>query len=237
MNALTSKQPIIDAAGIAYDVQTGGRTLSILRGVSLTVAPAEVVAIVGPSGSGKTSLLMLLAGLERLSGGHITINGQELSALGQDELARFRRRTLGIVFQSFHLIPSLSALDNVGLALEIASPRLSVAEVHAAAAAALDSVGLGQRLHHLPSVLSGGEQQRVAIARALVANPPLLLADEPTGNLDQKTGGIVADLLFKLARQHGTAVVLITHDPGLAAKADRSLTMAQGQLSQSATVG
>jgi putative ABC transport system ATP-binding protein len=196
------------------------------------VAPAEVVAIVGPSGSGKTSLLMLLAGLERPTGGTIRVNGTDLGTLDEDGLARFRRHTLGIVFQSFHLIPSLTALDNVGLALEIAEPGLSMAQVREQAAAGLAAVGLGDRLDHRPSALSGGEQQRVGLARATIANPPLLLADEPTGNLDQKTGAVVVDLMFDLARRQRTAVVLITHDPALAAKADRVYTMTQGQLTE-----
>ena len=227
---VTPGAAIIDVDNVNYSLQVADRPLHILKDVSLRVQPAEVVAIVGPSGSGKTSLLMLLAGLERATTGKIAIKGQDLGPLSEDDMARFRRKTLGIVFQSFHLIPSLSAIDNVGLALEIASRELSSAQVRERAAAALSSVGLGERLDHRPTALSGGEQQRVGLARAMVANPPLLLADEPTGNLDQKTGAIVADLMFSLARQQGTAVVLITHDPGLAAKADRVLTMTQGEL-------
>jgi len=223
---------IIDASTIDYSLEIAGRPLHILRQVSLRVAPAEVVAIVGPSGSGKTSLLMLLAGLERPTGGTIRVNGTDLGTLDEDGLARFRRHTLGIVFQSFHLIPSLTALDNVGLALEIAEPGLSMAQVREQAAAGLAAVGLGDRLDHRPSALSGGEQQRVGLARATIANPPLLLADEPTGNLDQKTGAVVVDLMFDLARRQRTAVVLITHDPALAAKADRVYTMTQGQLTE-----
>ena len=226
----TSKASIIDAKNVSYSLEIAGRPLHILKGVSLRVEPAEVVAIVGPSGSGKTSLLMLLAGLERATSGTVLVRGRDLSELSEDDLARFRRKTLGIVFQSFHLIPSLSALDNVGLALEIASPELSSKDVRDAASAALAAVGLGERLDHRPTALSGGEQQRVGLARAMVANPPLLLADEPTGNLDQKTGGVVVDLMFDLARKQGTAVVLITHDPALAARADRVLTMTQGEL-------
>lgn len=218
-----------------YSLEVASRPLHILKNVSLSVLPAEVVAIVGPSGSGKTSLLMLLAGLEKATSGQVRVNGEDLSALDEDALARFRRRTLGIVFQSFHLIPSLTALDNVGLALEIADSALTPAEVRARAAEALAGVGLGERLDHRPSALSGGEQQRVGLARAMVARPPLLLADEPTGNLDQKTGAMVADLMFDLARKQGTALVLITHDPALAARADRSLTMMAGELSQTAT--
>ena len=152
--------------------------------------------------------------------------------MNEDELARFRRHTLGIVFQSFHLIPSLTALDNVGLALEIAEPDLSMAGIREKAAAALAAVGLADRLDHRPTALSGGEQQRVGLARATVANPPLLLADEPTGNLDQKTGAVVVDLMFDLARKQNTAVVLITHDPALAAKADRVFTMTNGELTE-----
>lgn len=226
----TSDTPIIDVHAVSYTLEIAGRPLHILKNVSLRVNPAEVVAIVGPSGSGKTSLLMLLAGLEQASSGRLTINGATLAGLDEDDLARFRRRTMGIVFQSFHLIPSLTALDNVGLALEIASPELSQAKVREMAAAALAAVGLANRLDHRPTALSGGEQQRVGLARAMVANPPLLLADEPTGNLDQETGAMVIKLMFDLARERGTAVVLITHDPALAARADRVLTMTQGEL-------
>ena len=223
---------IVDAANVTYSLEVGGRPLHILKGVSLKVAQAEVVAIVGPSGSGKTSLLMLLAGLERATTGQVIVRSQNLSSLGEDDLARFRRKSLGIVFQSFHLIPSLTALDNVALALEIASPELTMAQTHAAAASALAAVGLGERLDHRPTALSGGEQQRVGLARAMVTNPPLLLADEPTGNLDQQTGAVVVDLMFDLARQRRTAVVLITHDPALAARADRVFTMTAGELTE-----
>lgn len=223
---------IIDARNVDYTLEIAGKPLHILRNVSLRVAPAEVVAIVGPSGSGKTSLLMLLAGLEKASGGKIEVKGSDLGTMNEDELARFRRHTLGIVFQSFHLIPSLTALDNVGLALEIAEPGLSMAQVREKAAAALAAVGLADRLDHRPTALSGGEQQRVGLARATVANPPLLLADEPTGNLDQQTGAVVVDLMFDLARKQNTAVVLITHDPALAAKADRVFTMTNGELTE-----
>ena len=232
----TADAPIIEARDVNYSLDIAGRPLHILKSVSLTVAPAEVVAIVGPSGSGKTSMLMLLAGLERATSGSVTVNGHALGSLGEDDLARFRRKTMGIVFQSFHLIPSLTAHDNVGLALEIASPELSMSQVRERAAAALEAVGLGKRLDHRPSALSGGEQQRVGLARAMVANPPLLLADEPTGNLDQETGALVVELMFGLARQQGTAVVLITHDPALAARADRMLTMTAGELVETPVV-
>ena len=221
--------PIISVSDVTYTLNIASRPLHILRNVSFHVRPAEVVAIVGPSGSGKTSLLMLIAGLERATTGKVVVAGQDLTGLNEDDLADFRRKTLGIVFQSFHLIPSLAALDNVGLALEIASPGLSLAQTREAAAAALTSVGLGDRLHHRPAALSGGEQQRVGLARAMIANPSLL-ADEPTGNLDQKTGAVVFDLMFDLARKQRAAVVFVTHDPVLAARADRVLTMTLGEL-------
>jgi putative ABC transport system ATP-binding protein len=224
--------PIIAVSGVNYTVNVASHPLHILKNISFRVEPAEVVAIVGPSGSGKTSLLMLLAGLDRPTSGQAVVAGQDLSRLSENGLALFRRKTLGIVFQSFHLVPSLSALDNVSLALEIASPQLSRAQTREAAAAALKAVGLGDRLSHRPAALSGGEQQRVGLARAMITSPPLLLADEPTGNLDQETGALVVDLMFDLARRQRTAVVLITHDPSLAARADRMLTMAQGELAE-----
>lgn len=225
-------EPIVAAEGVDYTLSIAGKPLHILRKVSLRVQPAEVVAIVGPSGSGKTSLLMLLAGLERATAGSVVVAGQPLSDLSEDGLAVFRRRTLGIVFQSFHLIPSLTALDNVALPLEIASPDLTLAQTRQAATAALAAVGLGDRVHHRPAALSGGEQQRVGLARAMIARPRLLLADEPTGNLDQATGAMVVELMFDLARQQHTAVVLITHDPALAERADRVFTMEKGELTE-----
>jgi putative ABC transport system ATP-binding protein len=224
---------IIVAAGVDYTLEIAGKPLHILKQVDLTVQPAEVVAIVGPSGSGKTSLLMILAGLEQATAGSVNVAGHDLRKLSEDALAVFRRKTVGIVFQSFHLIPSLTALDNVALPLEIASPELSLKEVRERAAEALASVGLGKRDHHRPAALSGGEQQRVGLARAMVTKPALLLADEPTGNLDQETGGRVIEEMFDLARKQHTAVVLITHDPGLAARADHVFTMMAGELTES----
>jgi len=206
--------------------------LHILRAINFEVRPQEVVAVVGPSGSGKTSLLMLLAGLERATTGDVRVAGHNLSGLSEDDLSVFRRQTLGIVFQSFHLIPSLTALDNVSLALEIARPELTLKQAREAAAETLAAVGLGDRLHHRPRALSGGEQQRVGLARAMVTKPRLLLADEPTGNLDQNTGAIVIEMMFDLARRQDTSVVLITHDAGLAARADRVLTMTRGELTE-----
>ncbi len=224
--------PLVSVSSVDYTLKVGSAPLQILRNVSLEVAAAQVVAIVGPSGSGKTSLLMLLGGLERPSSGKVVIAGQDLTGLTEDALAAFRRKTLGIVFQSFYLIPSLSAQDNVSLALEIAEPELSLAQARERSAAALEAVGLGDRIHHRPAALSGGEQQRVGLARAMIARPRLLLADEPTGNLDQNTGGRVIELMFNLARQQQAAVIFVTHDPGLAARADRVLTMTRGELTE-----
>ena len=224
--------PVVDAKGINLHLKSGATSLHILRDVDLALQPGEVTAIVGPSGSGKTSLLMVLSGLEQASSGAITVAGTDIAALNEDQLAIFRRNALGILFQNFHLIPSLTALENVALTLEIAEPSLPWPEIQRRAAAALGDVGLAGRLTHLPSALSGGEQQRVGLARAIVGNPKLLLADEPTGNLDQETGAHVIELMFGIARERGTAILLITHDPSLAAKADRQLRMNEGHLSE-----
>jgi len=175
---------------------------------------------------------MILGGLERATTGKVVVAGDDISTANEDQLAIFRRKNLGILFQNFHLIPSMTALENVALALEIAETGDSYKAIHDRAAAALTEVGLGDRLTHLPSALSGGEQQRVGLARAMVTDPHLLLADEPTGNLDQDTGALVIDLMFNLARKKGAAILLITHDRSLASKADRVLTMNHGQLSE-----
>lgn len=222
--------PLIETKDANLKMMTGKDQLHILKDINLTVNAAEVVAIVGPSGSGKTSMLMLLAGLEGATSGSISISGQDLSGLNEDQLAIFRRKNLGILFQNFHLIPSLTALENVALALEIAENGMSFEEIRRTATEALSEVGLSDRLTHLPSALSGGEQQRVGLARAMVTKPRLLLADEPTGNLDQDTGSLVIELMFDMARKHKTAVVLITHDTGLANRADRTMTMNRGEL-------
>jgi putative ABC transport system ATP-binding protein len=214
---------------------SGGEPLQILDGVTFDLMPGQVAAVVGPSGSGKTSLLMVLSGLEQASGGSVVVAGEDLSALNEDKLAIFRRKTLGILFQNFHLVPSMTALENVALTLEIADAAQPWKAIRSRAAAALEEVGLGARLGHLPNALSGGEQQRVGLARAMVAGPRLLLADEPTGNLDQETGAHVIDLMLGLARDKGTAILLITHDPALAARADRQLNMNQGHLTESAS--
>ncbi len=206
-------------------VAAGGE-VNILRGIDLSVGQGEAVGIVGPSGSGKTSLMMLLAGLERPSGGTLSVAGQALGGMDEDALARFRRDRLGIVFQAFHLIPTMTALENVAVPLEFAGRT----DAFERARSALSRVGLGHRLDHYPGQLSGGEQQRVALARAVVAEPSLLLADEPTGNLDRATGQMVMDLLFEIRAQLGTTLLLITHDPLLAGRCERQLSMADGQI-------
>ena len=200
--------------------------VDILRGISLSVKPGEALGLVGPSGSGKSTLLMVMAGLERASSGSIRIGEHDLSKMGEDELALFRRRQVGIVFQSFHLIPTMSALENVAIPLELAGdPR-----AFARAADELAAVGLGARIKHYPGQLSGGEQQRVALARALVHQPQLLLADEPTGNLDGATGQDIVELMFSLQAERGATMVLITHDAGLAERADRVIRLRDGRI-------
>jgi putative ABC transport system ATP-binding protein len=209
----------------------GARRVPVLRGVDLRIEAGSRVAIAGPSGSGKTSLLLLLAGLERPAAGRIRFAGADLAMLDADGLADLRRDRIGIVFQSFHLLPSLSALDNAALPLQMAG----AAGARETAGEMLARVGLQDRLHHRPSQLSGGEQQRVAIARALVHRPSLLLADEPTGNLDDQSAGSVRDLLFGLNDELGTTLVLVTHDLDFAARCDRVLRLHDGQLHETPT--
>jgi putative ABC transport system ATP-binding protein len=218
--------PMVDLSGIELSLVSAAGEVNILRGLNLSVARGETLSVVGPSGSGKTSMLMVLAGLERATAGSVRVAGAELGTMSEDDLARFRRRHVGIVFQSFHLIPTMTAQENVALPLEFAGFGDSLER----AAHALGSVGLGKRLTHLPAQLSGGEQQRVAIARAFVAGPDLLLADEPTGNLDRSTEGLVMDLLFELCRINGTTFILITHDPSLAGRCRRTVRMEDGVL-------
>jgi putative ABC transport system ATP-binding protein len=200
--------------------------VDILRGVSLTIAAGETVAVLGPSGSGKSSLMMVLAGLERPSAGSVRLAGKDLGVLDEDGLARLRRRHVGIVFQSFHLLPTMTALENVAVPLELAGRDNALAT----AVAALERVGLAHRLAHYPGQLSGGEQQRVAIARAFVAEPALLIADEPTGYLDGATGRIVIDCLFAEHARLGSALLLITHDPILAGRCERRLRLEDGRI-------
>ncbi len=207
-------------------VPSAAGPVNILRGIDLDVVAGEAVGIVGPSGSGKTSLLMVLAGLEAATRGSVKLAGIELAGRDEDALARLRRDQVGIVFQAFHLIPTMTALENVAIPLELAGDGDAIAK----AAAGLRAVGLGHRLTHLPGQLSGGEQQRVALARAFAPRPRLLLADEPTGNLDHATGETVMDLLFALRAEFGTTLLLITHDPALAARCDRIVRIADGQV-------
>ena len=211
---------------LVLTVPSAAGPVNILRGIDLDIAPGEAVGIIGPSGSGKTSLLMVLAGLERATSGSILLAGHAVTAMNEDALARLRRETVGIVFQAFHLIPTMTALENVSVPLELAGVR----DAATRAARALDSVGLAHRLTHLPGQLSGGEQQRVALARAFAPRPRLLLADEPTGNLDQATGETVMDLLFRLRAETGTTLMLITHDPHLAARCTRRVHLADGRV-------
>jgi putative ABC transport system ATP-binding protein len=204
----------------------GAARVHILKGISLEIDQGEAVGLVGPSGSGKSTLLMTLAGLERPDSGRVIVDGTDLAALDEDDLARFRGRRIGIVFQSFHLVPTMTALENVALPLELAGKD----EAFERAEAELEAVGLGHRLHHYPAQLSGGEQQRVAIARAIVPNPAILVADEPTGNLDENTGQSIIDLLFALKRDRGSTLVLVTHDLNLARLCDRTVRLRSGHV-------
>ena len=222
----TATAPLVHVRDLHLTVPAAAGPVNILTGIDLDIAAGEAVGIVGPSGSGKTSLLMVLAGLEHATSGSVQVAGRDITHLSEDALARFRRETVGIVFQAFHLIPTMSALENVAVPLELAGIR----DAEARAASSLRAVGLGHRLTHLPGQLSGGEQQRVALARAFAPQPRLLLADEPTGNLDIATGKVVMDLLFDMQARHGTTLLLITHDPALAARCGRQIRIADGRV-------
>jgi putative ABC transport system ATP-binding protein len=225
--SLTGDDPagaLIAATDLRFSVAGAAGPVNILRGLDLRLGRGEAVGLVGPSGSGKTSLLMLLAGLEKPSGGGLRVGGHDLAAMDEDALARFRRGHVGIVFQAFHLVPTMTALENVAVPLEFAGRP----DAFDRAEASLRAVGLGHRLGHYPGQLSGGEQQRTALARAVVAEPPLLLADEPTGNLDRATGAQVMDLIFGLRARLGTTLLLITHDPALAERCGRVVRMEDG---------
>ena len=219
---------MIETRGLTMIYAPGRAEVDVLKDIDLDIARGERVAITGPSGSGKTTLLLLLAGLEQPSAGTIRFDGVDLATLDRDQLADLRRDHVGIVFQSFHLVPSLSALDNVSLPLDIAGS----ADARSRAEHMLERIGLAERRHHYPSQLSGGEQQRVAIARALVHAPKLILADEPTGNLDDHTGEIVGELLFELNQEAGATLVLVTHDVEFAGRCDRVLRLHDGHLSE-----
>ncbi|WP_137388290.1 ABC transporter ATP-binding protein [Rhodoligotrophos defluvii] len=219
-------QPIVALADVRLTLPSRAGPVEILRGVDLVIDPGEAIGLVGPSGSGKTTLLMVLAGLEAPSSGTVAVAGQGLDGLGEDALATFRRDNVGIVFQAFHLIPTMTALENVAVPLEFKGER-NAFEI---AAAQLKRVRLGHRLDHYPGQLSGGEQQRVAIARALATGARLLLADEPTGNLDLETGAQIVDLLFGVQREENATLVLVTHDPVLAERCSRVVHMADGRI-------
>ena len=219
---------MIVVRNVSQRVTLGGEALTILQGIDLEVKPAETVALVGASGSGKSTLLSLLAGLDRASEGAIEVAGVRLDDLDEEGRARLRAEQIGFIFQSFQLLPGLTALENVMLPAEIRG----LPQARQKASRLLDEVGLADRLHHHPAQLSGGEQQRVAIARAFIGQPALLLADEPTGNLDRHTGDKIADLLFQLNREHGTSLVIVTHDERLAARCARRLHLQGGQLQE-----
>jgi putative ABC transport system ATP-binding protein len=218
--------PMILLEDVQLTLASAAGPVNVLRGVSLSLAAGETVSLVGPSGSGKSTLMMVTGGLERPSRGRVAVAGVDLGALDEDGLARFRRDTIGIVFQAFHLIPTMTALENVAIPLELAGRS----DAFDAARQRLAAVGLAERVLHYPGQLSGGEQQRVALARAFAAQPKLLLADEPTGNLDTATGRLVIDLLFDLSAHHGTTLLLITHDRDLARRCNRIVHMADGRI-------
>ena len=218
--------PILDLRAVGLTLAGNAGPVEILKGITLSVGKGESVGLIGPSGSGKSSLLMLLGGLERASTGSVRALGQDLTAMDEDALARFRRQNMGIVFQSFHLIPTMTALENVAVPLELAGVR----DAFARAEEELRAIGLGSRLDHYPAQMSGGEQQRVALARAAVPRPAILLADEPTGNLDGATGETIMELLFDLRDRHGATLVLVTHAPELAARCDRIVRLQDGTI-------
>jgi putative ABC transport system ATP-binding protein len=221
-----ARQPIVELTDVHLHLASAGGEVNILRGLDLSVTEGETIGVVGPSGSGKSTMMMVIAGLERPTGGTVRVAGNDLPQLNEDALALFRRRSVGIVFQAFHLVPTMSAVENVAVPLEFA--RMD--DAFERARDSLHAVGLGDRLTHYPSQLSGGEQQRVAIARAFATEPDLLLADEPTGNLDGETGEQVIEILFERARRHGTTLLLITHDMDLARKCSRVVQLRDGRI-------
>jgi putative ABC transport system ATP-binding protein len=218
--------PVLSLTDARLSLDGNAGRVDILHGITLQVHRGETVALTGPSGSGKSSLLMLMGGLERATGGEVRALGQDLTAMNEDQLARFRRDNMGVVFQSFHLIPTMTALENVATPLELAGHR----DAFERAEAELAAVGLAARAHHYPSQMSGGEQQRVALARAAAPRPAILLADEPTGNLDGANGQAIMDMLFGLRDRHGATLVLVTHAPELAARCDREIRLRDGRL-------
>lgn len=219
-------QAVLALKGAELTLAGNAGPVEILRGIDLTVSRGETLGLVGPSGSGKSSLLMLMGGLERATGGQVMALGQDMTTMDEDQLARFRRGNMGVVFQSFHLIPTMTALENVAVPLELAG----VPDAFARAEAELQAVGLGARMDHYPRQMSGGEQQRVALARAAAPRPAILLADEPTGNLDGVNGQAIMDMLFGLRDRYGATLVLVTHAPELAARCDRVVRLADGRI-------
>ena len=217
---------VISLSQVQLALGSGASRVEILKNISLDIAKGEAVALVGPSGSGKSTLLMTMAGLERPDSGQIRIQGTALDTLSEDALALFRGKTIGIVFQSFHLIPTMTALENVAVPLELAGRT----DAYSRAKAELARVGLSTRLHHMPAQLSGGEQQRVAIARALAPDPAILVADEPTGNLDEANGRAIIELIFALRAERGATLVLVTHDADLARLCDRQIRLRSGEI-------
>ena len=225
--------PLVELKNIDLTLGDGAARVHVLKNLSLHIFQGETVGIVGPSGSGKSTLLMVLAGLEKVDKGMITIAEQRIDQMSEDEVATFRGKHIGIVFQSFQLIPNMTALENAAVPLELAGRK----DAFSVAQKELEAVGLGHRLHHYPSMLSGGEQQRVAITRALAPNPDILVADEPTGNLDTKTGQMIADLLFSRAQEHGLTTILVTHDLALAARCKRQIHMQNGVIHDGKELG
>ncbi len=225
MDDLSSSRTI-DLSHIELSLGAGAARVHVLKDISVRIGAGEAVGLVGPSGSGKSTLLMVMAGLERADAGRVAVSGVDLTRLNEDALARFRGRHVGIVFQSFHLIPTMTALENVAVPLELAGR----ADAFARAERELRAVGLAERLSHYPAQMSGGEQQRVAVARALAPEPPILVADEPTGNLDEETGRQIMDLLFAAHRERGTTLVLVTHDGALAGRCDRMVRLRSGRI-------
>lgn len=221
-----SHAPVIQLSRVRLSYPSPDGDIDVLNGIDLSVASGEIVAVTGPSGSGKSSLIAVIGGLEPLTGGEAVVLGTDLSATSERSRTLLRRQDIGIVFQAYHLVPSLTAQQNAALPLTLAGRP----DAEEKAAEMLKRVGLGHRLTHRPSALSGGEQQRVAVARAFVAGPRLVLADEPTGNLDQRTGSVVIGTMFDLARSSGTALLLVTHDPELAARCDRTLVIEEGRV-------
>jgi putative ABC transport system ATP-binding protein len=225
--------PVLSLSGVSLSLMGNAGPVDILHDISLDIAAGSSLGLIGPSGSGKSSLLMLMGGLETASAGRITALGKDITALDEDALARFRRGNMGVVFQSFHLIPTMTALENVATPLELAGHK----DAFERAEAELEAVGLGQRAGHYPAQLSGGEQQRVALARASAPRPRILLADEPTGNLDEATGKAIMDLLFGLQDRHGATLIMVTHAPELAARCDRVIRLRDGRIEPEALKG